>query len=182
LSPEEVVQYGMSFGVGLIPRAIELTHSLFPHGRAQGVFGSGVIVGTLITRAAFNATDGILTPDRIAICLDDQAVEQEEFHLVIATTLDRFFLKIRPFWGQEAAPVRFTAIAAGVSHPLTTAMRVLRGRPPRVTDSTGYMSRNVRHAELRLDCGLALDGEMFAPQPGRIVRIAADQRLRFVRV
>lgn len=182
LRPEGIVQYGMSFGVGLIPRAIELTHSLFPHGRAQGVFGSGVVIGTLITRAAFNATGGILTPDRIMIRLDDQPVKQEEFHLVIATTLNRFFLKIRPFWGQEPAPVRVTAIAAGVSRSLTAAMRILRGLRPRVAPDAGYTSRNVHHAELRLDCGVTLDGEIFAPQPGRIVHIAADRRIRFVRV
>ena len=180
--PDRIVQYGMSFGVGVIPRAIELTHSLFPYGRAQGVFGSGVVIGTLITRAAFNTTDGILTPDRIAIRLDDQPVEQEEFHLVIATTLDRLFLKIRPFWGQETAPVRLTAIAAGVSRSPIAAIRILRGRSPTAVPDPSYMSRNVHHAELSLDCGLTVDGEMFAPQPGRIVHITADHRTRFVRI
>ena len=41
LEPDGVTQYGMSFSVGLLPRAIELTHRMFPEGRAQGVLGSG---------------------------------------------------------------------------------------------------------------------------------------------
>jgi hypothetical protein len=45
----------------------------------------------------------------------------------------------------------------------------------------GYTSRNVNEVELHLDCGLVLDGEMFAPEPGRVVRISADRRVQFIR-
>jgi diacylglycerol kinase family enzyme len=182
LGPERVVQYGMFFGVGVIHRAIELTHRMFPKGRAQGVFGSGLVLGTLVTRAAFGSVTDLLTPDRMEILMDGQPLEQEEFQLVIATTLERLFLKIRPFWGQEAAPLRFTAIAAGATRSLAAAIGILRGQPPPyVTLDAGYTSRNVYRVELCLDCGLTVDGEMFAPQPGRTVRIEANHRLRFVR-
>ena len=182
VSPEQIVQYGMFFGVGVIHRAIELTHRILPKGRAQGVFGSGLVLGTLVTRAAFGSVRDILTPDRMEICLDGQRLEQEEFRLVMATTLERLFLRIRPFWGQEAAPFRFTAIAAGAIRTLAAAIGILRGHPPSyVTRDAGYTSQNVHRVELHLDCGLTVDGEMFAPQPGRIVRIEADHRIRFVR-
>jgi hypothetical protein len=182
LGPEGLVQYGMSFGVGIIYRAIELTHRTFPEGRAQGVFGSGLVLGTLVTRAAFGSLSGILTPDAIEIQLDGQPLQAKHLLLAVATTLDHLFLKICPFWGQEPAPIRFTAIAASATRPATAALKILYGRPPtHITQDTGYTSRNVHQAELQLDCGLIIDGEMFAPRPGRTVHLQADQLVRFVR-
>lgn len=182
LGPERVVQYGMFFSVGVIHRAIELTHRMFPKGRAQGVFGAGLVMGTLVTRAAFGSVSNILTPDRMEIRIDGQPLEQREFQLMIATTLERLLLGIRPFWGQEVAPIRFTAIAASAARTPAAAIGIFRGHPPPyVTLDAGYTSRNVHRAELHLDCGLTVDGEMFTPQPGRIVRIEADHRVRFVR-
>jgi diacylglycerol kinase family enzyme len=176
------VHYGMSFGVGLIPRAIELTHRLFPHGRAQGVFGSGVVTATLISRAIFNSADGILTPDRMDIHLDGRPVEHEQFYLAIATTLNHFFLKFRPFWGNENAPVRFTAVASTAARSFTAALRILRGQPPHHTGSlVGYTSHNVHQADLRLTGRVTVDGEMFTPPADGVVHLTADRRVRFVR-
>lgn len=178
-----VTQYGMSFSVGLLPRAIELTHRMFPEGRAQGVFGSGVVVGGLALRAAFGKLDGILQPDPMEIVLDGQALAAKEFVLMLVTTLERFFLKIRPFWGRESAPIRFMAVAAGAMFSLPAVPKILYGRPPAwITPEVGYTSNNVEHISLRADCGLVMDGEMFAPRPGRVVRLSATERVRFVRI
>lgn len=174
--------YGMCMGVGLVCRAIELTHSVFPDGHAQGVFGSSVVIGTLIARLVAGSRAGILQPDAMRIRLDGQLLRPDNFLLVFATTLERLFLHIRPFWGREQADVHVTAIAGDVRCPLRAVPGILRGRPPAsITPETGYASRNVHEAELHLDCGLVLDGEMFAPEPGRVVRISADRRVRFVR-
>jgi hypothetical protein len=43
------------------------------------------------------------------------------------------------------------------------------------------VSRNVNDAELLVDCGLTIDGEMYAPQDRRTVRLGACDRIRFVR-
>lgn len=180
---EGVTQYGMSFSVGLLPRAIELTHRMFPEGRAQGVFGSGMVVGGLALRAAFGKLDGILQPDPMEIVLDGRVLMAKEFVLMLVTTLERFFLKIRPFWGRETAPIRFMAVAAGAVLSLMAVPKILYGCPPEwITSEAGYTSHNVQHINLRVDCGLVMDGEMFAPQPGRIVRLSAPDRVRFVRI
>jgi diacylglycerol kinase (ATP) len=180
--PQGAVQYGMCFGAGVIHRAVEFKHQLLPERHFQGLLGAGVFAGALITRAAFGSVSGLLTPDRMEIRLDGQPVVRENFQVVMATTLKRLFLGIQPFWGQEAAPIRFTAIAAGAPRTPSVVIRVLCGYPPlNGTRDPAYTSRNVRLAELRLDCGLVVDGELFAPEPGRAVRIETDQRARFVR-
>lgn len=182
LGPETGVQYGMFFGAGVLHRAIECKHQLLPERHFQGLLGAGVFTGVLVVRAALGSVRGLLTPDNMEIRLDGKPIGRDAYQVVMATTLARLFLGIRPFWGHEAAPIRFTAIAAGAARTVSTPIRILCGYPPpqRLRD-TGYTSHNVRRIEIALDCGLLIDGELFPPRSGRIVRIEADRRIRFVR-
>jgi hypothetical protein len=174
----------MFCGVGVIHRAIELVHRVFPYGRSQGVFGSGVVTLSLIARHLSGEQNGILNPDEVAIRLDGKRLEGHSFRLVIASTLRRLFLRINPFWGREQAPIRFTALDPESTRQFANIVKVLRGRVPhdkRGDHEHGYTSHNVFTGELSLDCGLTVDGELFPPVPGRTVKLSADERLRFVR-
>jgi hypothetical protein len=125
---------------------------------------------------------GVLTPDKMQVALDREPLEPRENLVVMATTLERLFLRMQPFWGCEPAPLRVTLIASGARGLPAAVPGILRGRPlARVTPAAGYTSRNVYEAALRMDCGLTLDGELFEPQPGRLVTLRADHRIRFVR-
>ncbi len=200
--PHQRPQYGMFFGAGVIQRAIAFKHQLYPQQRLQGLFGAGLFLGGTLLRIICGAQTGLLTPDEIGIVLHDEHDEQyeqyvhgehgervplehlerERFQLVMATTLARLFLRIRPFWGREDAAVRFTSIAAGAKRSLPAALKILRGLPPPpFVSASGYCSRNVERVTLHMDCGFTIDGELFDPEPGRILRLEADHRLRFVR-
>ncbi len=176
------IHYGFFFGAGMIHRAIDLTHSMFPHGRSQGSFGAGIVTAGLIMRTIAKRRGGVLTPDKAQIMLDGEHVEGGEFTLIIASSLQRLFLRINPFWGREKAPVRFTAMASGCERTAAAAPGILRGKPrPFVRPTAGYTSRNVKTAELRIDTGFTVDGETIQPRSGEIVRITGDRRIRFVR-
>lgn len=184
LGSDNAVQYGMFFGVGVIHRTIELKHRILPKKHFQGLLGSAAFTGALVTRAGCGYLNGVLTPDKAEVWLDDQQEERGEFVLAMATTLTRLFLGMRPFWGQETAPIRFTAIAADAPRSLWGAIKILCGSPPVTVGQQkgkGYTSRNVHRLSCRLGCGVVIDGELFPPQPERLVRIEADHRLRFVR-
>jgi len=180
-------RYGMFFGVGMIHRAIELTHRLFPPGRSQGSLGSMAVTLSLVAKAAMSRpTDGVLAPDKAQIRLDgDHMVPRGEFYLLIATSLRRLFCRINPFWGTEARPVRFTALATDCvksRHIPISAARVLAGRPPVSLEPEGaFTSRNVDSAEMRLSAGFTIDGEVFPPEPDQVVTLSADERVGFVR-
>jgi len=176
------VQYGMFFGAGMIQRAISLTHRVFPPGKTQGVLGAGLVTGSLLLRAAMRDRNGVLTPDKIQILLDGEMVPHGEFYLVIASSLDRLFLKMNPFWGVGAGGVRFTSIASNADQVRSSLSGILRGRPRGfVTADRGYVSQRPERAELRLDCGFTVDGEIFEPIPDEVVTITADRRVAFVR-
>lgn len=179
---EPSLNYGFFFGAGMIHRAIALTHDLFPPGRSQGVLGAGLVTAGLILRASANRLDGVLTPDKAQIALDGELIDRGEFTLIIASTLQRLFLRIDPFWGCEDAPVRFTAIASPADRTLRAAPGILRGRPPaHVKPEGGYTGKNVETAELRLACGFTVDGEVVPPRGDEIVRISGDERVTFLR-
>lgn len=191
LDPDGVDHWGTFFGVGVIYRGTLLTHRIFPKGRAQGVFGSTVVTAGLIARAltgrAPATRDGHdgehpLTIDPMTVRLDGELLAAGEFQLLMATTLQRLFAGIRPFWGKGPGGIRFTALGPGcLRHPKQIA-RVLRGRVPRSRpeEDALFESRNVEKVELTLDCGISLDGEMFAPQEGRRATLMADHRVRFL--
>ncbi|MDJ0787423.1 MAG: diacylglycerol kinase family protein [Myxococcota bacterium] len=175
-------RWGMFLGAGTLPRAIEMTHKAFPEGRAQGVFGGGVMAATLVARAMGGDTKGILTPDKMQIALDRQPLAPEEFVLVMATTLDRLILRLRPFWGSGQGPIRMSALSAGVEGLGRALPGVLRGKPPVwATTDRGFTSQRVHEAAIRLDCAVSFDGEMYPAEPGRMVRMQSSPPLRFVR-
>ncbi len=180
---ERNVLYGMFIGFGMIQRAIETVHRVFPQGRTQGVLGSTLVTANLVARASLlGDTDGVLTPDKAQILLDGEMVDGGEYYLTIASSLDRLFARMRPFWGRGAGGVRFTAIRADAQQLWRTAPGILNGRPgSRVCEANGYTSRNAKRAELRTDCGFTVDGELIPPEPGRVVSITADDTIRFVR-
>jgi hypothetical protein len=175
-------QYGMFFGAGVLRRAIEFTHRVFPEGRNHGVWGVGLVTGTLLTKLFSKPTEGMLTPDKIEIRLDGEAVGGAEFYLAFASSLQRLFLRLNPFWGKGPGDVRFTAVASAPERLAASTPGILRGRPgPLVTPERGYTSANAERAELRMACGWTVDGELFEPLPDEVVSLDADHRLRFVR-
>jgi hypothetical protein len=177
--------FGMFFGVGMIPRAIELVHKTFPKGRAQGVFGASIVTALLIARAGIRPDHpqrGIIRPDKARVTLDGWPAPHDEFLLLIASTLSRVFLGMNPFWGEGPGGMRWTGIAADAKRKRQAALGVMRGRPrPFVTTENGWTSRNVERAQLQFDCGFTIDGELFGPEPDEAVTLAADRRIRFVR-
>lgn len=174
--------YGMFMGAGTLPRAIALTHRTFPTGRAQGVFGGGVMAAMLVSRVMFGDKSGILDPDKMQIALDRSPLAPEEFALVMITTLDRLILRLQPFWGTGPGPIRISALGASAPGFARALPGMLRGAPPAwATPERGFTSGNAEQIALRLDCEVSFDGELYPAEPGRLVSLHASEPLRFVR-
>lgn len=183
---QRAAQYGMFFGAGIIKRAIELNHRLFDkegqRNIVEGVPGATLVTAGLLGRMITGDHSGILAPDKVQILLDGESVDQGEFHLVMASTLSRLFSRMRPFWGQGPGGVRFTSIAAPCERLGRASVGLLRGKPADwATPQNGYMSRNVERAELRMNCGFTVDGELWQPDPDRSIALSAESVVHFVR-
>ena len=99
-----------------------------------------------------------------------------EQNLVVATTLERLLLGLRPWWGAEAAPVHLTTLAHETTAFLRVLPSLLRGkRHELATPANGYRSANVAEFTLTAAEGFALDGQIFAPEPGSRIAVRATQ-------
>lgn len=173
--------YGFFVGTGVVRRAIEWIHTVFPTGRARGVFGGGITTASVLLQAALGQKGGILQGDKHHLALDSEPLESTEFLLLMATTLRRLFLRLDPFWGSEDAPVRMTGIAWQYQALPTAIARVLCGRTDPLSFSEGYLSRNVMRLEAGFDCGFTIDGELFEPEAGTVIEVTATTAIPLLR-
>jgi hypothetical protein len=181
LPKEGNVQYGMFFGAGVLHRAVGLAHEALPEEKV-GAWGAGVVTGMLVARAAIGTLSGVLVPDKVSLTFDGDDGGASEVMLAMASSIDRLFLGMRPFWGRERAPVRTTWITANAKGIWRCAPGILRGRPPAAaTPANGYRSVNVHEFAMQIDAGLVIDGELFGPVADRIVRVSALENVPFLR-
>jgi len=81
--------------------------------------------------------------------------------ILVASTLGRLFLGIRPFWAPGDAPIGLTTIEGGAARFGRAILSVLRGRPNRhVRAENGYESFRCARIELSFEGDLNLDGEL----------------------
>ena len=190
LEPDGVDHWGTFFGVGVIYRGTLLTHRIFPKGRAEGAFGSTVVTAGLIARALTGRSprsahrkrrstqDNPMTVDLDGEPARGRRVPDAARHdPAPADRRHPSVLGKRP----RRHPLQ-QALGPGCLRRPADIARVLAGRAPRPGPEDGplFESRNVEKVEVDLDCGITLDGEMFAPRPGRHATLAADHRIRFL--
>jgi len=110
-----------------------------------------------------------LWPEVTTLCL----------RLVLATTLDRLFLGIRPYWGDAAEPLKVTAVERRAPGFLRRLPRLLGGRPdPSMTAANGYHSGRAAALHLTFRGSYTLDGELFPAADDRM-RVCATEPVRF---
>lgn len=98
--------------------------------------------------------------------------------ILLASTLDRMIMGIRPYWGDRRAPLHFTWIRADARNFLGRLPQIVSGgRGLRLAD--GYASRDVNGFDLDLDGQYMIDGEIFAA-PTALLSLAAVGPLGFV--
>ena len=153
--------YGMFFGTGIIIRGIEYCHSNVHTLGIGNEIGPGIALlrslwGMLRKEPRFSA------PTPLRIGLDghrDNATK--DVVLLLVCSLERLFLGMRPWWGQEDAPLHCTWVEKPAPRLLRLFPSLLRGKPgPFATPARGYCSHNAHEIRLWMDASYTLDGEI----------------------
>jgi diacylglycerol kinase (ATP) len=162
--PGHEVKYGMFFGAAIISQGTRYYH------KAKHKKGLRGFPGICMTIARFlwgiiRQDNQVVAPTHIQASLNKQLLQKEDFMLLFVSTLDRLFFGLRPFWGHDQGPLRFTAVRSQAKYLLRVLPFLVRGRRvAKGTSENGYYSHNVDEVELYLKDSVVLDGEMYTPE------------------
>ncbi len=157
--------FGMIFGAAAIYQGIRFCrrniHTLGLHGElAPGLTLARFLLGVIRKKRQY------VSAVPVTIGLDQSSPFQDEFLMVLVSTLERFFLGIRPYWGTEKRPLLFTAFSDRARHLLRVLPAMARGQGCRHrTPQNGYFSHNADEVRLKLNSGFTLDGELHTVEP-----------------
>ena len=161
--------FGMFFGAGAITQGIKLFHrGVNPMGWRGEIMPGLTFLRMLV---AILRKDHSKVPPLLAKArLDKQAGKESATLLVLISTLERLFLGMRPYWGEEGGPLHYTAITSD-SKKLFRVLPSLFNRQNNhyATPENGYISQNLNEIELEMDRDFTLDGELYESGQGSLV-------------
>jgi hypothetical protein len=178
-SPHHPPLYGMFFGAGAICQGIKAFHSRDNPMGWRGELMPAVTMLRLLLAILFKQP-GVVPPLLTKTGFDGHPPERREQLFVLITTLERLFLGLRPYWGTENGPLKYTAVGADPKCLLRVLVSLFGSRrSPRAIPENGYTSHNVHEIDLEMAGDFTLDGELYAAEGGT-VRIVAAGPVRFL--
>lgn len=166
-APGHAPRYGMFFGTAGIYQGIQYFHRNVNSRGLKGELGPGITIARFLWAASFGRSDFISSVP-ITIALDDKPPRRLDCMLLLVSTLERLFLGLHPYWGDEPGAMHYTALRTRPRHLLQTLPFILRGRKNRLArPENGYFSHNASQIRLNLDSGFTLDGQLYTPANSR---------------
>ncbi|GMR17146.1 MAG: diacylglycerol kinase family protein [Gammaproteobacteria bacterium] len=182
---DQPASYGMFFGAGAIVQGIEYTNANI-HSRG---LKHELSLGLGMARSMWGIArqdPRFIRPSGFAIGIDEQAVAPpQNVVLLLVSSLERLFLNMHPYWGEEnGKPLHTTIVQSPATRLIRTLPSLLRGKPGRrLTPESGYLSYNVDKISLGFDGPFTLDGEiMHAHSDSGPVLVSNGGELDFLRI
>ncbi len=162
-APGHQTRYGMFFGTAAIYQGIQYFHRQVNTRGLRGEIGPGLTILRFLWAAARQRSDFIPSVP-ISVTLDDHPPQQFDSFAVLVSTLERLFLGLYPYWGDESGPLHYTALRARPRYLLRALPSILRGRQGSYgTPENGFSSHNAHEIKLNLASGFTLDGQLYTP-------------------
>jgi diacylglycerol kinase (ATP) len=173
-------QYGFFLGAGVVLDGMDhFRKKVASHG-LRGEFAAGLS----LLRGLFGMARGDnawIAGRSAAFSLDGEGVSHDRQFLLVATSLERLLLGMRPWWGDGQGAIHLTSVRRRPKALIRRAPALLSGRRhPRMSMPNGYFSSNVDAFDLYPDRGFALDGEIFPVSDGECVRVEATAPVSFL--
>lgn len=154
--------YGMFFGAGAVVQGIEYTNENIHSRGLKTEFSLGL--GLVRSMWGIARQDPrFIRPINISIGIDGNTVASpERFVMTLVSGLERLFLNIHPYWGEDnGRPLHVTTVSSPATRLLRNLPSLLRGKPNRfLSEDKGYLSYNVESISLDFDGPFTLDGEI----------------------
>jgi diacylglycerol kinase (ATP) len=174
--------FSMFFGSGAIYHGIRFCRQYVATLGLRGEVGPGVALAVFLAKIVLGHGGRMFPPLHLSGRVDGRQLQSGDYIGVLVSTVSRQFLGLRPFWGRESAPLKYSAMRYSPQHLWRAAPAVMRGKPNRfVRPEYGYVSHNAQEIELQLDCGFTLDGELFTAAAGTPVVLRSGYTASFLR-
>ena len=162
-APGHPTRYGMFFGAAAIYQGIQYFHRKVNTRGLKGEIGPGLTILRFLW-AAIRQNSSFMPAVPILVAVDDHPPQQLDTFVVLVSTLERLFLGIYPYWGDESGPLHYTALRARPRYLLRALPSLLRGRKGSYgTPENGFYSHNAHEIKLNLGSGFTLDGQLYTP-------------------
>jgi diacylglycerol kinase family enzyme len=177
--------YGMFFGAGAI--IINGIEHCTGHVHRVGLTDE-IGPGVTLLRAVWGVLRGdpqFTAPIEVTLRLDEQDTPtQKRLAILLVTSLERLFLGLHPWWGDEQQPLHCTWIDKPAQGLLRKLPGLLRGKPATgATPENGYFSHNARQLELDMDTTFTIDGELYqASREHGPIRISHGGTIEFLKI
>lgn len=183
-----VTRHGMFLGTGAIMQATYFANDKV---HSRGLSGE-LSLGLILIRTLWGLIrrdPGFYQSTPVGLALYGSATvpvtrQEAPMLILVASTLDRLFLGVRPFWARESGHIGLTAIQGGAARFGRTILSVLRGRLNRhATPANGYESFRADRIEMHVEGELNLDGELFVTEGGECpLVVCVEGPIRFLRL
>jgi len=158
---DDFVSHGMFFGTGIIASGSRYFQEKVKKTGLTGETASALVILRLLTALLLKRRTEDLKPARIRLKDDSSGIQDMSCLILFASTLNRLLLGMRPYWGQEVAPIRTTYIKTSPLNLWRSLLAIVTGRHEGLVIENGYYSRNNHTLELFLNGGFIIDGELF---------------------
>lgn len=155
----QMLACGLVFGAGAVVTGIEYWQESVRSRGMRSEYSSGVAMIRTVW-GMLRGHERFARPVRMQLQLPGSTPVDADFTLLTISTLERLFLGIHPFWGQEEGALRITAIERGARGFATALPSILAGRAPAHADQGGYHSANAGTLLLGFNGSYTMDGEL----------------------
>lgn len=175
--------HGMFFGAGAIYHGTQLGLETKQSIGRLGEWGAGLILLKFLLALATGSRKG-LNPITVRVVTGESASLQHEYLVLLVTTLNRLFLGMKPFWGKQSWPLRYTSLRVPYRYLWRALPTLFRGKThPLATTEHGYVSENLSELRLVFNSGFVLDGEVYvSSMPEKPLTLDSPGELSFVRL
>ena len=190
VSPEGPAQFGMFFGTGAIVRGIEFCHRRV-HSRGLRDSLAPALCTLRVLWAMARGDERYASPRPMTVAgrvAREQAGggeedQEQDYLLVLASSLERLFAGLRPYWGDAEGAFYHSRLRARAGHAARTLLPLFWGRAGRfATPEHGYHSGKLDSLSLEMDGPVTVDGEVYqASRQAGPVRVSVGGRVAFLR-
>lgn len=153
--------YGLFFAVGLVARGVKFSRSSVKQlGLTGGIFTLLIMLRSL-AGMLLGSHQNEWAPVQMSILDANGKTHHGTYLFALVSALDCLLLGIRPYWGQEQAPLHITWVDQQRKHLWSSLWPLLSGRGHVLKEEEGYHSHNTRALALHMNDEYIVDGELY---------------------